>query len=368
LDKHSHFDQEMVKINITTDHQSHELIDAMVCPQGMWSFVKDFLHKSGLEEKDFLCQSIPGDGSKRAFWRISFPRAEISLIGMENTPVDDFSKRENFAYHMIGEHLFKKGIPVPRIYRADFDHGWFIMEDMGKTSLQESCLDQGDKEHLYERVVEILLRLQIHGAKGFDLGWTCQTEKYDQMVMRKYESDYFRDSFLVNYLGLKKHWPELEHSFNHLAETCSKAESSFFLHRDFQSRNIMVSGSRIGILDWQGGRLGPLAYDLASLLIDPYPDLSPRERDHIRSTYVRLLKGRLPDCEESFQRYFPYLALQRNLQILGAFSFLTKVKRKTHFEAYIPRALDSLVHLIRDLRDSQLDILLEVVEGLHTKA
>jgi aminoglycoside/choline kinase family phosphotransferase len=355
----------MVKISVTKDHQSHELRDDMVCPQGMWSFVKDFLHKSGLEEKDSLCQSIPGDGSKRAFWRISFPRAEISFIAMENTPVDDFSKRENFAYHMIGEHLFKKGIPVPRIYRADSDHGWFIMEDMGKTSLQESCVDHGDKERLYERVVEILLRLQIHGAKDFDPGWTCQTEKYDQLVMRKYESDYFRDSFLVNYLGLKKHWPELERSFNHLAETCTKAESSFFLHRDFQSRNIMVSGSRIGILDWQGGRIGPLAYDLASLLIDPYSDLSPREREHIRTTYVRLLRGRLAGCEESFQRYFPYLALQRNLQILGAFSFLTKVRGKTHFEAYIPRALDSLVHLIRDLGDPQLDLLLEVVEGLH---
>jgi aminoglycoside/choline kinase family phosphotransferase len=355
----------MVKINVTMDRQSHGLRDGMVCPQGMWSFVKDFLHKSGLEEKDFLRQSIPGDGSKRAFWRISFHRAEISFIVMENAPVDDSSKRENFAYQMIGEHLFKRGIPVPRIYRADFNHGWFIMEDMGKTSLQESCLDHGDKEYLYECVVEILLRLQIHGANGFDPGWTCQTEKYDQLVMRKYESDYFRESFLVNYLGLKKDWPELERPFNHLAETCTKAESSFFLHRDFQSRNIMVSGSRIGILDWQGGRMGPLAYDLASLLIDPYSNLSPHERDHIRTAYVRLLSERLPGCEESFQRYFPYLALQRNLQILGAFSFLAKVRGKTYFEAYIPRALDSLVHLIRDLGDPQLDLLLEVVRSLH---
>jgi aminoglycoside/choline kinase family phosphotransferase len=346
------------------DHQSHESGDDMVCPPGMQSFVKDFLHKSGLEEKEFQCQSIPADGSKRAFWRISIPREEISFISMENMPVDDLSRRENFAYHAIGEHLFKRGIPVPRIYRADFDHGWFIMEDMGKTSLQESCLHHSDKKHLYERVVEILLRMQIHGAKGFDLRWTCQTERYDRLVMRKYESDYFRDSFLVNYLGLKKDWPELERPFNHLAETCTKAESGFFLHRDFQSRNIMVSGSKIGILDWQGGRIGPLAYDVASLLIDPYSDLSPHERDHIRAAYIRWLRESLPGCEESFQRYFPYLALQRNLQILGAFSFLAKARGKTYFEAYIPRALDSLVHLIRDLGDPQLDLLLEVVRSL----
>jgi aminoglycoside/choline kinase family phosphotransferase len=355
----------MVEISVVMDHKTYDKRDALICPQGMRAFVEDFLHESGLVEKDFLCESIPGDGSKRVFWRISLPRSGVSFVAMENTPADDFSKRENVAYRMIGEHLFRKGIPVPRIYRTDVDHGWFIMEDMGKTSLQEACLGQGDKTHLYERVVGILLRLQIHGAEGLDPAWTCQTEKYDRLVMRRYESDYFRDSFLVNYLGLKKAWPELERPFSHLAETCAKAETSFFLHRDFQSRNIMVSGSRIGILDWQGGRLGPLAYDLASLLIDPYADLSPHERDHIHSAYVHLLKKHLPGCEGSFQRYFPYIAIQRNLQILGAFSFLSKVRGKTYFEAYIPRALDSLVHLIRDLGDPRLSLLLEVVRSLH---
>jgi aminoglycoside/choline kinase family phosphotransferase len=355
----------MVEISVIMDHKAYEKRDGIICPQGMRVFVEDFLHKSGFVKEGLLCESIPGDGSKRVFWRISLPRAEISFIAMENTPMDDFSKRENFAYHMIGEHLFKKGIPVPRIYRTDFSRGWFIMEDMGKTSLQETCLGQGDKKQLYERVVGILLRLQIHGAEGLDPAWTCQTEKYDQLVMRRYESDYFRNSFLVNYLGLKKDWSELERPFSHLAETCAKAESSFFLHRDFQSRNIMISGSRIGILDWQGGRIGPLAYDLASLLIDPYADLSPHERDHIYSAYVGMLKNYLPACEEALHRYFPYLAIQRNLQILGAFSFLSKVREKTYFEAYIPRALDSLVHLILDLGDPQLALLLEVVKSVH---
>jgi aminoglycoside/choline kinase family phosphotransferase len=355
----------MVEISVIMDHKTYDKRDNRICPQGMRAFVEDFLHKSGLMKKDLLCESIPGDGSKRVFWRISLYRGETSFIAMENTPVDDFSKRENFAYHMIGEHLFKKGIPVPRIYRTDLDHGWFIMEDMGKTSLQETCLNQGDKKHLYERVLGILLRLQIHGAEGFDPAWTCQTEKYDRLVMRRYESDYFRDSFLVNYLGLKKDWPELERPFGHLAEASARAESRFFLHRDFQSRNIMISGSRIGILDWQGGRIGPLAYDLASLLIDPYADLSAHDRDHIHSAYVRLLRKYLPGCAESFQRYFPYIAIQRNLQILGAFSFLSKVRGKTYFEAYIPRALDSLVHLIRDLGDPQLAPLGKLVRSLY---
>jgi len=238
---------------------------------------------------------------------------------------------------------------------------------MGETSLQETCKGQTEKKQLYERVVEILLRLQTHGAEGFDPGWTCQTERYDRLVMRKYESDYFRDAFLVKYLGLKKDWPELERPFKHLAETSAKAQSVFFLHRDFQSRNIMIDGSRIGILDWQGARIGPLAYDLASLLIDPYVDLSPHEQEHVHSAYLRMLREHHSECEEPLERYFPYIAIQRNLQILGAFSFLSRTRGKTYFEAFIPRALDSLIRLIRDLGDSSLVPLLEVAESLELK-
>jgi aminoglycoside/choline kinase family phosphotransferase len=286
---------------------------------------------------------------------------------MENSPADDFSKRENFAYQMIGQHLLKRGVPVPRIYRADLDHGWFIMEDMGETSLQEACKGHTEKTELYEKVAEILLRQQTRGAEGFDPGWTCQTQKYDQLVMRRYESDYFRDAFLVHYLGLKKDWPELEQPFRHLAETSAKAQSVFFLHRDFQSRNIMISGSRIGILDWQGGRIGPLAYDLASLLIDPYVGLSPREQARVHAAYLRMLGEHHSESVASLERYFPYIAIQRNLQILGAFSFLSRTRGKTYFEVFIPPALDSLIRLIRDLGDSSLVPLLEVAEGLELK-
>ena len=92
---------------------------------------------------------------------------------------------------------------------------------------------------------------------------------------------FFRVAFLCRYLGLKRKWPELERPFNHLAEMASSAEGNFFIHRDFQSRNILVSQGRIGVIDWQGGRLGPLEYDLASLLIDPYVSIPHPVRDKI---------------------------------------------------------------------------------------
>ena len=318
----------------------------------------------GLPTENLQFHSLPSDGSKRLFWRVCPSQPDTNFIAMENAPTDAFSRRENLAYLMIGRHLFQKGIPVPEIYRADLENGWFILEDSGETSLQDTVSLKKSRISVYERVIDILFRLQTHGAEGFNTEWCCQTERYDQFVMHHYEADYFKDAFLYNYLDLKKDWPELEAPFSHLAETASKADSHFFLHRDFQSRNIMVSKERIGILDWQGGRLGPLAYDLASLLIDPYTELSAQERDQIYQHYLLLLKKHQFRLVGPFERHFPYLAIQRNLQILGAFSHLSKVQGKPYFEAYISPALKSLQRLLDELKDPKLSPLKDVLDAL----
>ncbi|MGD9034791.1 MAG: phosphotransferase [Desulfobacteraceae bacterium] len=326
-------------------------------------FITTFLKDVGLPAEDLQFHSLPSDGSKRLFWRLS-PQSHTSFIAMENAPTDDFSKRENVAYLMIGRHLFQKDLPVPEIHRFDLAKGWFILDDFGNASLQDEVSSQNSRVPIYERVIEILFRLQTEGAEGFNTEWCCQTETYDRYVMQHYEANYFRDAFLCKYLGLKKDWPELEAPFNHLAETASRADNHYFLHRDFQSRNIMVLGGKIGILDWQGGRLGPLAYDLASLLIDPYTELSSYERDELYQHYLRFLNKYESRLVEPFKKYFPYLAIQRNLQILGAFSFLSNVRGKPYFEEYISPALRSLQHLLEDLKDPQLSPLKDTVNSL----
>lgn len=330
----------------------------------MKSFVYSFLEENGISTKGVLWQPIPADGSTRLFWRISHPGFVVSYIAMENRPETPFKKRENIAYLEIGRHLYTKGLPVPEIYRSDLSTGRFILEDMGEISLQQKATQDKNRVHLYKQIIEILIRLQMEGADGFNRAWTCQTERYDRSVMRPLESDYFREAFLCIYLGRKKEWPELEGPFDHVAEMASRAKNEFFLHRDFQSRNIYLSNNRIGILDWQGGRIGPLAYDLASLLIDPYTALTIRERDQVFQYYINLLQDIDPEGIGPFLESFPYLAIQRNLQILGAFSYLTKVKKKAHFEPYISLALKSLYGLLSNLKDPHLSSLLDLVQSL----
>jgi aminoglycoside/choline kinase family phosphotransferase len=327
------------------------------------AFVEAFVRESGHSPEALRTNPLSGDGSKRLFWRARVPDTDLTFVVMENGPTDHYTAKENLSYLLIGRHLLSKGIPVPRIYRCDLDRGCFIMEDLGDRNLQEaSC--QPDPLPLFERVFHVLVRLQIEGADGFDPAWTCQTERYDAFVMRRYEAEYFRDAFLCTYLGMKAEWPELEVPFNLIAKEAAKAPGHFFLHRDFQSRNIMVRPDGIGIIDWQGGRLGPLAYDAASLIIDPYTDLAPKERARLYESYVAILASHQPAWAELFEESFPYLALQRNLQILGAFSFLSKVRGKTHFEPYIPKALTSLHRLLGEVRREELSPLTDLVNAL----
>jgi len=328
--------------------------------------IVEFLKQGDQATEDLTFEQLPGDGSRRIFWRITSQRSNISLIAMANPPADDAARRENLAYLRIGRHLRRNGAPLPEIHRHDLEKGWFIMEDMGYMSLQDLVSSGEDPLPAYEKVLHYLFRLQTKGVNDFDPKWCCQTERYDRTVMLTYEAHYFKDAFLSHYLGLKGDWPELEAAFSHLSEKASRAGCGFFLHRDFQSRNIMLSKGNIGIIDWQGGRLGPLGYDLASLIIDPYTRLSRGQKTSVYSLYLALIKKHNPAWVESFERYYPYLAIQRNLQILGAFSYLIMVMNKTYFEAYIPEALRTLDGLLHHVHDQEISRLRDLIAGLRS--
>ena len=323
-------------------------------------FVKSYIDDTCLDKKEFQWEIVPSDGSKRIFYRLS--NNQNSFIVMVNTPLERKAEKENISYLKIGEHLFSKGIPVACIYRYNLDHGWFILEDLGKTSLQEVALQSNNRIDIYKRVIELLIQIQLKGREDFNPEWCYHTKRYDRFIMEKFESNYFFTYFLKGFLGLKQDFDTLKPSFQHLSYNASCADNDFFLHRDFQSRNLIIKDDKIGVVDWQGARLGPLQYDLASLLIDPYVGLKKEETITLYDYYITILEKCLPNIAGLFSRYYPYLAIQRNLQILGAFSFLGKVQGKDRFLAYISPSLESLEGILKDIDDPELDPLRKIVE------
>ena len=195
---------------------------------------------------------------------------------------------------------------------------------------------------MYQSVIDLLCQFSEHGAQKFDAGWTYQTTRYDKTLILTKECRYFVDAFLNTYLGLNIIYEDFRAEFEFLAENALKYAVKGLMHRDFQSRNIMIKNNQFYFIDFQGSRLGPIQYDLASLLIDPYVDLSPEIQTRLCTYGLNKLQAKMKLNTVNFQHCYRFCCLTRNLQILGAFGYLTVVKKKAHFEKYIPAAVNTL--------------------------
>ena len=271
------------------------------------------------------------------------------------------------AFVAIGRHLHRRQLPVPRIYRYDHFSGWVFMEDVGDAHLQAVVLEKnapGFTRGIYCKVLDILLRFSSAGIEGFDVSWTCQTASYDKPLILEKECAYFVNSFLRGYLGLDYAADEFESCFSRLADGALEGATCGLMHRDFQSRNILIFHGEPRIIDFQGARPGPVQYDMASLLIDPYVDLAPSLQDELVDYVVDKLSGKTLFEPKRFRKCYDYCKITRNLQMLGAFGYLSRVKGKRFFEQYIPPALKSLKRNLAEIDVSEISGFRKVVDSL----
>lgn len=301
---------------------------------------------SAPEAIDFL--QLAGDGSDRKWYRLSDGRNSIVMADHGITPDPEGSEIRSFV--AIGTHLYNCGLPVPRIYRHDEFSGLVFMEDLGNNHLQQAIRQETDdllKKRRYCKVIDTLLDLTVRAADGFDPHWTCQSAAYDLDLILNNECRYFMDAFVNGYLELAVDYEDLAASFETLARRTLENGLTGLIHRDFQSRNVMIRDGRHYLIDFQGARIGPIQYDLASLLIDPYARLRPDLQHELLHYAVEQAKKRLNGDPDRFVSGYRYCAVTRNLQMLGAFGFLSRVKGKRLFERWIPAAGNMLADHLR---------------------
>jgi aminoglycoside/choline kinase family phosphotransferase/dTDP-glucose pyrophosphorylase len=291
--------------------------------------------------------ALAGDGSDRRWSRLESGSQRLILAdhGLREKP----PPAEADAYIAIGRHLHRRGVAVPRIHAADPFSGLVFCQDLGDENMMTRVLagppddPSGILEKSYRQVMDALLDLGIEGAVGFDPGWTYQSTAYDRDLILEKECRYFLEAFIGQYLGIKADYAEFADDFSRLADALLANSINGLVHRDMQSRNIMWHTGRPFFIDFQGARPGPLQYDVAALLIDPYVDLAPRLQEDLFGYYRKKVIDRCACNPEQFERGYRLCRVTRNLQILGAFAHLSRVKGKTAFEAYIPPAAKSLV-------------------------
>lgn len=309
------------------------------------------------------CVALAGDGSDRRWFRLRAAGGQSMIVadhGIQST-----EKTTEFdSFVRIGRHLHGKSLAVPEIYAHDRFSGLVFVADLGETLLQsviraESC--RSAVRNHYRAVIDKLLELHDAGAQGFDPEWACQTPAYTRELIIEKEGGYFVNAFLRGWLEMTDGFEEtLAGEFARIADTILALGRSGFMHRDMQSRNIMVTPEGYFFIDFQGGRIGPLQYDLASLITDPYVNLDPGLRKALLADAMDRLGIGGTGGRQRFEKCYRYCAIARNMQALGAYGFLAGARGKTGFAAYMEPALDNLCALLESARDPALPNLTRV--------
>ena len=306
-----------------------------------WSVATALNHPGPLEKINI--QPIAGDGSDRNWFRSHCPGHPATIISDHGITLPGSQERSQLeAFVAIGNHLRAQGVAVPKVLGADALAGLVVLEDLGSLHLAQVVDTATDKETIigaYEKVILALVKFSQDGIQNFDPNWTCQTRSYSMELIIDLECKYFISAFVKGYRGLDVDAETLGPEFEFIAKGALANGYMGLMHRDCQSKNIMFRDNAPVFIDFQSARTGPIQYDLASLILDPYVAL---DEDIQKKLLDMAMEALDPPDRKNFIRTYEFCRLTRNLQILGAFGFLTRTKGKAQFKAHIPRALTTL--------------------------
>ena len=289
---------------------------------------------------------LNSSGSNRRYYRIR--GGGVSLVGVIGT-----RKEENDAFRYLSQHFLEKRIPVPKVFAASEDGMAYIQEDLGDTLLfdavshgRESGEYSALERHLLCRTLEKLPRIQFVGAQDLDFN-RCFPEPAFGPRMILFDLNYFKYCFLKA-TGLEFDEVRLQDDFETLGADLLEDVGNTFMYRDFQARNVMIRDGEPWFIDFQGGRRGPIWYDVASFVWQARARYPEDLRQEMIDSYLRTLKGFDPTVDETrFRERLRLFVLFRTLQVLGAYGFRGYFEKKPHFLASVPYAIDSLRRLVQ---------------------
>ncbi|MFW9597433.1 MAG: phosphotransferase [Paludibacter sp.] len=297
-------------------------------------------------EKVDNCTELSASGSNRRYFRLH--GGKVSLIGVEGTSLE-----ENNAFIKMAKHFESKGLSVPRFIAQSVDGMHYLQEDLGDTLLFDFIAEgrktgvfcESEKEML-RKTMHLLPEVQIKGAEGFDFSVCYPQPEFNERSIL-WDLNYFKYCFLKS-TGIEFQENKLEDDFARLSDILLRSATNTFMYRDFQSRNVMVKDGEPYFIDFQGGRKGPLYYDVASFLWQAKAKYSDELRNELLDIYLDSLEKHQPVDKLLFREELKHFVLFRTLQVLGAYGFRGYFEKKPHFLQSIPHAIQNLREIIRD--------------------
>ncbi len=331
-------------------------------PPPLRTLIEAYLNSQAHHSVPFSSCLLAGDGSDRKYYRIQTCLHEKHLIAVDAShgwgrfrQINSIRVTENHSFMYLAQHLSQLGFPVPQVFSSSLDSCYYLLQDLGTTTLY-GLINGGNWDtdiHLYYRQALILLiKMQHKTSITFKPSWCYAGGYYDRKLIISHELEYFVKSFAIPFGNISLSNAEqkiLLLEFNQLADQALEAPCRYFLYRDYQSKNLMIKNGRIWLIDFQGARLGPPYYDLASLINDPYVNMPFPIRNKLLDYYYEHAARPLSlPPRQRFNQFFTLFSLIRGLQVLGAFGFLSDQKKRLHFRTYIPQALDDIKRFAAD--------------------
>jgi aminoglycoside/choline kinase family phosphotransferase len=301
-----------------------------------------------LKVRTLTIEWLAGDGSDRCYYRVASPELQGPMVLMQLSGQDAVAlKAGGYDWIKIATMLAGKGILVPRVIAAMPDHAALIIEDYGDVMLEGKIFQHADRNEygpirqLYQQAVDIIARFLNLQAEP-NAVWTKRSFDAERFA---WELRFFMQQYATPVVGIR--WTsdeqvQFDAEVNRLA-TALAANSKYFVHRDFHSRNVMVRGSQLAVIDFQDARLGPASYDLVSLCFDSYVPFTADTRMELFKNALALLKKEVGESVHSeIEELWKPMLLQRQLKAIGSFGYLTLDKKRGDYLKYVPPALQTM--------------------------
>ena len=295
-----------------------------------------WLSENGYEKASIA--DLSGDASFRKYYRVK--KKNLSYVVMDCPP-----DKENLkSFISVSEKLHNAKVNAPKLFDCDQENGFLVLSDLGD-DLYSRKLDSETVYCLYTDALEAIVKMQTN-VDCSDL------ESFDELYQE--ENNLFIDWFLGNHLEINKddgHLDPINTEFNRLNALLKEIPQTF-VHRDFHSRNLLVTNTNNpGVIDYQDAVIGPVTYDLVSLLKDCYVSWDDGLiEDMLESFFTRIKSNSISNISD-FRYWFDMTGLQRHIKAIGIFSRLNYRDNKDNYLQDIPRTYSYIEKTLKKYKD-----------------
>jgi aminoglycoside/choline kinase family phosphotransferase len=289
---------------------------------------------------------LKGDASNRSYLRVGrWPDSHVVMVMPPGPQKSEEASKgghpEELPFLNVHRYLDRLGVRVPRILRYDAVAAMLVLEDLGDVTF-ERALHGASREALYAQAVDLLARMRAAAEARPDPSCLAFSRAFDEELYT-WELHHFREYGLEAWSGevpTPAEREQLDQAFAGIAGRLAAAPRGF-THRDYQSRNLMMTHGELVLIDFQDALQGPWQYDLVALLRDSYVELEPEVVESMIDRWLVAYgraSGQIPERGE-FRRFFDLLTVQRKLKDAARFEFIHRVKKNPGFLPSIPASL-----------------------------